>query len=128
MKPLPPKRNGVRNRLLGHLPAEDFGRLRPHLERLDCQPRAALYEPHQRFEHVHFPETGVGSIVSVLADGTQTEVATVGPEGVVGLAAFFGVDAVPYKAFWQLAGSAWRLPVATLRREAECGGALRETL
>jgi CRP-like cAMP-binding protein len=128
MKPLAPERHGVRNRLLGRLSAEAFRRLQPSLERMDFQPRASLYELHRPLAHVYFPETGVASIVTVLADGTQTEVATVGLEGMVGLPAFWGVDAVPNRAFWQIAGTAWRLPVEALRGEKRRRGSLEEAL
>ena len=128
MKPLAPERHGVRNRLLGRLSAEAFGRLQSSLEQVDLQPRAPLYEPHWPLAHVYFPETGVASIVTVLADGTETEVATVGSEGMVGLPAFWGVEAVSNRAFWQLAGAAWRLPVEALRDEKQRGGSLEAVL
>jgi CRP-like cAMP-binding protein len=128
MKPLYPERNGVRNRLLGRLPAEDFRRLRPRLERVDLEPHLPLYEPRVPFAHVYFPEMGVGSIVTILDDGTETEVATVGQEGMLGLPAFLGMALAPHKVFWQVVGTAWRLPVETLRDERQRGGALSETL
>jgi CRP-like cAMP-binding protein len=103
MKPVYPERNGVRNRLLGRLPAEDFRRLRPRLERVDLKARSPLYEPRVPFGHVYFPETGVGSIVTVLDDGTETEVAAVGPEGMLGLPAFLGVALAPHKVLADLA-------------------------
>jgi CRP-like cAMP-binding protein len=78
--------------------------------------------------HVYFPETGVASIVTVLADGTETEVATVGSEGMVGLPAFWGVEAVSTRAFWQLAGATWRLPVQALRDEKRRGDSLEGVL
>jgi CRP-like cAMP-binding protein len=128
MKPLHPERNGVRNRLLGRLPAEDFQRVRPHLEAVDLKAGSPLYEPRVPFAHVYFPEAGVGSIVTLLDDGTETEVATVGPEGMLGLPVFLGAEWAPHKAFWQVAGTAWRLPVGALREEKRRGGALSEAL
>jgi CRP-like cAMP-binding protein len=44
------------------------------------------------------------------------------------LPAFFGVDAVPYRAFWQLTGTTWRLPVEALRRERQAHGSLEWVL
>jgi CRP-like cAMP-binding protein len=128
MKPVYPERNGVRNRLLGRLPAEDFRRLRQRLERVDFKARSPLYEPRVPFAHVYFPETGVGSIVTVLDDGTETEVATVGQEGMLGLPAFLGAALAPHKVFWQVPGTAWRLPVEALRGEKRRAGALSEAL
>jgi CRP-like cAMP-binding protein len=78
--------------------------------------------------HVYFPEMVVGTIVTILEDGTETEVATVGQEGMLGLPAFLGMALAPHKVFWQVVGTAWRLPVETLRDERQRGGALSETL
>ena len=88
MKPLYAERNGVRNRLLGRLPAEDFRRLWPRLEPADLKPRSPLYDPRVPFAHVYLPETGIGSIVTVSNDGTEAEVATIGRGGMLGLTAF----------------------------------------
>ena len=128
MKSVPPLANGVRNRILGRLSPDDFQRLRPHLQRLEMWPEQPLYEANAALEHVYFPETGVGSILTVLGDGTQTEVVTVGWEGIVGLPLFHGVNAVPSRAFWQVAGSAYRCGAGAFRQEARRGGGLAEGL
>jgi hypothetical protein len=45
-------------------------------------------------DYVYFLNGGVGSITTVLEDGTMVEAATVGHEGMLGIEAFFGVNAV----------------------------------
>jgi len=88
----------------------------------------SLYEPYVPLEDVYFPEDGVASLLTQLDDGIETEVATVGREGMVGLPAFFGVESVPGRAIWQVSGKALMLPTKVLRRETRQGGALNDVL
>jgi len=87
-----------------------------------------LYEPHKPFRQVYFPETGVASIVSVLDDNTEIEVATVGYEGMVGLPLFLGANKTSAKAFWQVEGKAFALDAKSLREETRRSSALAVTL
>ena len=88
----------------------------------------SLYDPYVPLEHVYFPEDGVASLLTQLDNGIETEVATVGREGMVGLPAFFGVESVPGRAIWQVSGKALVLPTKVLRRETRQGGALNDVL
>jgi len=72
------------NRLLGLLSARDYGRLRPHLDRVALKYRQSLYRAHKPIEFVYFIETGVGSLVNTMANGQAAEVGTIGNEGLVG--------------------------------------------
>ena len=78
------------NRLLGLLSARDYQRLRPHLRRIPLGYRQSLYRSRQPLGFVYFIETGVGSLVSTMADGRAAEVGTIGNEGVVGLPLLLG--------------------------------------
>jgi len=88
----------------------------------------SLYDPYVPLEHVYFPEDGVASLLTQLDNGIETEVATVGREGMVGLPAFFGVESVPGRAIWQVSGKALVLSTKVLRRETRQGGALNDVL
>ena len=121
-------RSGVRNRILTRLPSDDFRRLEPHLELLELEPRFSLYEPNVDIKYVYFPETGVASIMTVLEGGLESEVATVGFEGIVGLSVFLGVSSIPGRAYWQVSGRAFRLKAKILRKETHSGGSLSDTL
>jgi hypothetical protein len=82
----------------------------------------SLYEPFAPLECVYFPEDGAGSsLLTRLDNGIETEVSTVGREGMVGLPAFFGVDSVPGRAIWQVPGRALVPPAKVLRRETGMG-------
>jgi CRP-like cAMP-binding protein len=90
--------------------------------------RELIYDVHQPIERVYFPETGVVSIVTVLEDGRQNEVATVGYEGMVGLPVFFGANKSATKAFWQISGRALALDASFLENEKNNGSALSDLL
>ncbi len=117
-----------RNRILRRLPAAMLRRLRSALKEVELAPRDSLYEPNVPGKYVYFPETGVAAIVTVLKNGMETEVATVGDEGMVGLPAFSGARTAPRRAFWQLPGSALRMKASDLRRETRRGGPLAKAL
>jgi CRP-like cAMP-binding protein len=113
----PVVRNGFRNRVLDRLPGKELSRIRKAFTEVDAAIRDRIYEPNKPFKHVYFPETAVASVVNVMEDGTEIEVATVGYEGMVGLPAFLGSNQSTASSFWQVAGSAFRLDAAFLETE-----------
>lgn len=92
------------------------------------QPGDSLYEQHAASRHVYFPETGIAAIVTLLQDGTETEVASVGNEGLIGLPAYSGVTSAPRRAFWRMPGRAWRLDATRFQAEMRRGGALADAI
>ena len=91
---------------------------------IDATVRDEVYEPNKPFRHVYFPETAIASVVNVLEDGTEIEVATIGYEGMVGLPAFLGSNQSPARAFWQVTGTAFRLDAGFLEKERRSGSPL----
>ena len=128
MKVKPVARNGFRNRVLDRLPASELARIRKRLTKIDATIRGRIYEPKKPFKHVYFPETAIASVVNVLEDGTEIEVATIGYEGMVGLPVFLGTDQSPARSFWQIAGTAFRLDAAFLEKEKRSGSPLAAAL
>ena len=117
-----------RNRLLSILPAEDFDRLRPHLQRVSLEFKQVLEQPNQPIQNVYFMEPGVGSIVAVSTGGERLEVGIFGPEGVSGLAVVQGSDRSPHETFIQVPGEAIRISAVALRNAFEESAALRGLL
>jgi hypothetical protein len=54
-----------------------------------------IYEPFQPSPSINFPETGVTSILVIMADGKASEVGLVGHEGMLGLPVFLGAETSP---------------------------------
>src|SRR3954467_9318433 len=101
--------SSVRNRLLTAMSREDFALLQPHLDPVGFHLDRVLIEPHQPIEHVHFVESGLGSLVAVSAGGEQVEAAHIGREGITGKAVIQGLDRSPNRTLVQVAGSALRI-------------------
>ena len=87
------------NRLLGALPDEDFERLKGELRTRNGEQKKLLVESGQRFDQVHFPVDAVISILTRMDDGASVEIATIGNEGLVGVAVAWGAETMNPKEF-----------------------------
>jgi CRP-like cAMP-binding protein len=119
-----PKATVGRNSLLARLPEQEVMRLKPYLERVPLVPGRIYQEEGEPTEYGYFPEVGLLSLVVRLSDGTAVEAATVGHEGMAGLAGFLGAPFAPVQVIAQVGGSAMRLAATRLRRETSNGSML----
>jgi CRP-like cAMP-binding protein len=103
------------NRLLAALLPEDYRQLQPDLEQVHLSAQEVLAEPGALLTHAYFPIDCVISLLTVLADGTVAEAATIGNEGLVGLALVLGADHTPSRAICQVPGAALRMPTPAFR-------------
>jgi CRP-like cAMP-binding protein len=117
-----------RNQILAALPKRQLARLAPSLERVTLESKDVLFDPDQPITHVYFPEDCLISIVGIMADGSAVETATVGQEGMIGLAVFLGDGRTSLQAFCQVPGDALRLRAQALRKELARAGQLRVLL
>jgi CRP-like cAMP-binding protein len=113
-----------RNRLLELLHPSDLDRLRQHLEPVVLQYRQSLYEANESITSVYFPIDGVVSLVNTMADGSTSEVGTIGNEGVVGVPVILG-DRLARNSAYVLAGTGLRLPADILTAELERSSRMR---
>jgi CRP-like cAMP-binding protein len=104
-----------RNRLLASLPHDEYEKLVPNLEPVSAEYRQICFDIDQPIEHVYFPERCLVSVLSAMSDGTAVETATVGHEGLVGLAVFLGADRTSAQAFVQIPGPALRMRADAFR-------------
>jgi len=118
----------LRNGILSALPDGELRRLLPELTTVSLDSGQVIYEPDEPIDHVYFPVDAVISVISVLSDGSTVEVATVGNEGMAGVAAFLGATSAPHRSLSQVPGTAARLPAAVLRDVAHRNGALADRL
>lgn len=103
------------NRLLAALPESEYGRLAPHLERIEPSLKYSFYESGVPISHVYFPVNSVGSLLMQGHGDEMVEVATVGNEGMIGVPVFLGQTETPGQAFLQVQGALLRMPVEVLR-------------
>jgi CRP-like cAMP-binding protein len=87
-----------------------------------------LYGPGEQLEHAYFPTTGIVSLHYVMASGASAESASVGNEGVVGIALFMGGDTTPSSAVVQTAGEGYRLEGRLLKAEFNRAGPMQRLL
>src|SRR3712207_8739833 len=73
------------NRLLFAMPPHDLSYLEPYLEIVRLRKGQAIYEAGETLHHAYFPHDTVISLMAVMEDGSTTEVAICGREGVMGL-------------------------------------------
>jgi len=118
----------VRNMILAGLPPDELATTWPLLEHVDLTARRLLYDVDAPIDYVYFMETGVASIVSAMKNGRAVETATVGYEGVVGLAVFLGASQMTAQAFCQIPGAAYRMPAAVFAEHTARGGELARLL
>jgi CRP-like cAMP-binding protein len=116
------------NHLLASLPAAEFARVAPHLERVPMLLGEMLYEPGGRLQHVFFPTTAIVSLLYVLESGASAEIAGVGNEGILGISLFMGGDTTPSSAVVQTAGHGYRLQAKLMQAEFNRGGLMQRLL
>jgi CRP-like cAMP-binding protein len=112
------------NRLLAALPASDYARLAPALKIVPLKLKEPIYKPGEPIREVFFPAGGFCSVLTVLENGTMVEVATIGREGAVGVAAMF--DGNVGQSLTMVQGefeTCYRLPVEVFREEMDRRGA-----
>jgi CRP-like cAMP-binding protein len=103
------------NLILAGLSAAEYDCLKPHLESISLRTGEVLAEMGTRVEYVYFPQTGVISIVRPAEDGTYIETATVGREGLAGIAILFGGEWSPARLEVQVPGLFCRAPANAFR-------------
>jgi CRP-like cAMP-binding protein len=116
------------NHLLAALPAADRERLRRHLKVTPMALGEILYEPESEMRHAYFPATAIVALLNVTSDGSSTEIAVIGNEGIVGAALFMGCVTTLTHAVVQGAGCGFRLSREHLTDEFARGGPLQHLL
>jgi len=113
------------NHILAALPEEDYTRLLPDLELIPMRLGWALYESGGQMSYLYFPTTSLVSLLYVMANGSQAEIAITGNCGLVGISLFMGGETTPSRAVVQSAGNGYRLPASIAKREFALGGNLQ---
>lgn len=123
-----PRCGPFRNALLAALPPQDYARWLPCLKLVEMPLGRVLQESGAEMTHVYFPITAVVSILYMTENGSSTEVAVVGKDGMLGIASFMGGSSTISEAVVQSAGTGYRLAVHELQLAFHSGGAVRQLL
>src|SRR3954470_2861586 len=113
-----PPPTAVQNALLAALPSPDYDRIASTLKIIPLKLKDVLHKAGEPIEHVYFPGGGFCSVLTVLEDGGMVEVATVGREGMLGVAAAFDGNPVPSLTMVQgETETCYRMTTKDFRRE-----------
>jgi CRP-like cAMP-binding protein len=104
------------NLILRSIPENEFEVLLPHLELVSLEWHHALHQAGETIECGYFPNGGIISLVVPVSDGRSAEVGMVGREGFVGIPLAGGLDRSPHVSLVQVAATAMRVGVDSLRK------------
>ena len=128
-KPLmPASQSPNQNHLLAALPTAEFERLAPHLEPVELLLGDVLYESGGLLQHVYFPTTAILSLHYVMENGSSSEIAGVGNEGVLGISLFMGGHTTPSRAVVQTGGQGYRLSAQLMLQEFKRAGLMQQLM
>ncbi len=116
------------NQLLAGLSEAAYQRLRPDLQLQTMRLGKVLYEPLEPITKAYFPVTALLSWISLLADGTLTEIALVGNEGMTGLPIIWGGGSTPNSAIVQFPGDVIVIEAKPLLEEFNRGDELNRVI
>jgi CRP-like cAMP-binding protein len=102
----------VENELLLNLPSGECEVIFPELTFLPLRTHDILHEPGEAIKFGYFMNSGLASVLNVMADGKSVEVGLTGREGFVGLPLIVGLSSSPNRTVIQIAGSAFRIRAA----------------
>jgi CRP-like cAMP-binding protein len=106
----------VANKILRDLPRKEYSVVFPKLEWLALPVHTVLNQAAQPIAHGYFINSGLASILTVLAAGKSVEVGLTGTEGFVGLPLVAGFKSSSTRVIVQIDGSAFRINAKDLVR------------
>lgn len=108
-----------KNSLISSLPVHEYAILAPHFELVTLRPGQVLHLAGQPLRHLYFPVDAVTSEMLLMPDGKTTELAMIGPEGVVGFEHAMDSSRSSYRVEVIGGGFAFRIGSMTLREKAK---------
>jgi CRP-like cAMP-binding protein len=118
----------LRNRILGALPNEEYGRIAPHLSEVTFEKDDVIYRSEDPIDFVYLPESGLISLLSTTETGSTIEVAMLGKEGVVGLPVVLKNHIIPYEVKVRFRTKALRIKAEIFQEEFDKGQVLHDFL
>lgn len=77
--------------------------------------KEGLFHPGERPKYVHFPTSGLASLVALLHEGAEVEVSMTGHEGCPEAVYLLGPEPSPRNCLMQVEGTALRMPFSEFR-------------
>jgi CRP-like cAMP-binding protein len=118
----------INNQILAAIPQSEYLRIAPYLEQVSFSSGQILQELDEPIKEVYFPYQAMISLVSIMSDGSITEIGLVGNEGMVGLPVILGGDSIINRSIVQISGAGVKLPTRILQEEFQRGETLQRLL
>ncbi len=116
------------NKLLAALPISEYERLIPHFKETNLECGTILYEPYEPINSMYFPITVMISLVSIMENGSTTEIGLIGNEGMIGLPAILGGQFSISRAIVQIEGNGLKINSDIIKEEFDRGETLQKIL
>lgn len=116
------------NKLLCTLSDSEFQTIGPYLQEVVLESGTILHEAYDPIKFVYFPLTAMISLVSIMENGSTTEIGLIGNEGMIGLPVFLGGEFTISRAIVQMSGKSLKMRSDILVKEFKEGGALQKIL
>ncbi|MBW4536946.1 MAG: Crp/Fnr family transcriptional regulator [Pleurocapsa minor HA4230-MV1] len=116
------------NQILAALPPAEYRRLASHLKQVNLISGEILLEPNEPIRKIYFPQRAMISLVSIMVDGSTTEIGLIGNEGMIGLTAILGGYSTTSRTIVQISGSALEVPAEVVLEEFQRGEKLQKLL
>jgi CRP-like cAMP-binding protein len=111
----------INNGVLARLPADEWHRLSPYLERVALPKGKVLYDYGDALRYGYFLVSGVASVLAMTENGDVIQIATVTRDGFVGLPIVLHTPATS-QVVMHLPGEGYRVRADALQREfRQCG-------
>lgn len=126
---MPSNKKSILNTLFASFSIEAKALLMPPMEYIFLPSRLPIYLAGTETKHIYFPTSAIVSLISSLSDGSTTEVAIIGSEGMVGAPACLGDNIAIEDAIVQTGGYAYRVPTRCFTHHfRHCTSINRQTL
>jgi CRP-like cAMP-binding protein len=116
------------NQILAALPPDEYQRIATYLRPVDLVSGEILLEPNEPIQKVYFPQRAMISLVSIMMDGSTTEIGLIGNEGMIGLSAILGGSSTISRTIVQVSGTALEVSAEIIRQEFQRGEKLHRLL
>lgn len=104
----------VQNEILLALPAKERDLLFPQLTYMELRTHTVLHEPGEAIKFGYFLNSGLASVLTVLAEGKSVEVGLTGKDGFVGLPLIVGFTTSPTQTVIQIEATGFRINAKNL--------------
>jgi CRP-like cAMP-binding protein len=116
------------NKLLAALPLSEYDNIVPYLREETLTAGTILHHAYEPINFAYFPLTAMISLVSIMDNGSTTEIGLIGNEGMIGVPIFLGGEYTLSQAIVQISGTSLKIKASIVLNEFHKGGVFQQIL